>query len=308
VEILLTGITGAVGSQLAPALVADGHRVRGLSRRPSATLPDGVEAVQGDAVSGAGLAEALRGIEVAYYLIHSMESIGAHAGNDFAAAERRSAENFANAASEAGVRRTVYLGGLVPETGHPSAHLASRLAVEERLMSATPEAIAFRASIVIGAASRSFRFLVRLVERMPILLIPAWRDHVTAPIDDRDVTAYLASAATVSGIERTSWDIAGPEVLSYQALIERIRDLLMLPRPVLRIPHLTVTPIAARVSAVIAGEDPGLIEPLMEGLDEDLLPRAGHAPDALAVRRHTLDAAIEHALREWESVERLRAR
>ena len=147
----------------------------------------------GDAVTGAGLPAAMDGVDAAYYLIHSMEG---PARGAFPEQERRSAEAFAAAARGAGVRRIVYLGGLVPQDGRASRHLASRLAVEEGLLAAAPESVALRASIVIGARSRSFRFLVRLVERLPVLALPAWRENRTAPIDGRDVIEYLARAAT----------------------------------------------------------------------------------------------------------------
>jgi uncharacterized protein YbjT (DUF2867 family) len=308
-EILILGITGAVGSSLAPRLLADGHTVRGLSRSPPdfgahPELKD-VEIHTGDAISGAGMDRALRGVDVAYYLIHSMES---QAGNDFPAAERRAAENYAFAARMAGVRRTLYLGGPVPPGDTPSPHLASRLAVEKQLLEGTPEALAFRASIVIGANSRSFRFLVRLVERLPVLVLPAWRDHRTAPVDERDVSEFLLRGATVENPGRQALDIAGAETLSYRELIERIRDLMMLSRPTLGLPYLTLTPIASRIAAVIAGEDPGFIGPLMESLDTDLLTDGDHAAELLGVRRHSLDAAIEKALRDWEQTEELSAR
>ena len=121
---------------------------------------------------------------------------GRRADGAFADAERRSAAAFAQAAAGAGLRRVVYLGGLVPAGAPPSRHLGSRLAVERALLDAVPEAIALRASIVIGARSRSFRFLVRLIERMPVMALPAWRENRTAPIDGRDVLDYLARAAT----------------------------------------------------------------------------------------------------------------
>ena len=147
------------------------------------------ELVTGDVTTGAGLAEALDGIDVAYYLIHSME--GAAAGA-FAEQERDAAGRFAAAARTAGLRRVVYLGGIVPRDAPLSRHLGSRLAVERALLDAVPEGIALRASIVIGARSRSFRFLVRLIERLPVLALPAWRENRTAPVDGRDVLAYLA--------------------------------------------------------------------------------------------------------------------
>jgi uncharacterized protein YbjT (DUF2867 family) len=303
-RVLVTGITGFVGARLAPQLIADGHEVRGLSRA-SAAVPPGVELVNGDVVSAAGLGEALAGVEVAYYLIHSMEP---SADGTFMQRELVGAENFARAARRAGVRRIVYLGGLLPQDRRPSPHLASRLAVERVLLAATDDSVAFRASIVIGSGSRSFRFLVRLVERIPVLLVPAWRVHRTAPIDERDVLAYLAAGATAAGLGGQSLDIVGPDVITYGELIARIRDWMLVCRPVVGIPHLTVTPIASRVSALIAGEEHELIGPLMDGLESDLLPRDERALELLRVRRHSVDAAIERALRDWEAEEPLRAR
>ena len=194
-NVLVTGVTGAIGAALAPRLIAAGHRVRGFARDPARVAVAGLgDVVRGDAVTGAGLAGALDGIDVAYFLIHSMESAAQTANGGFAAADRRAAAQFASAARAAGVRRVVYLGGLVPREPHLSPHLASRLEVEEALLGAAPEAVALRASIVIGARSRSFRFLVRLVERVPVMPLPDWRDHRTAPIDVRDVMAYLVAA------------------------------------------------------------------------------------------------------------------
>jgi uncharacterized protein YbjT (DUF2867 family) len=307
-RILVTGITGAIGSRLAPRLLDAGHEVRALSRRREATalaeLPAAVDLHTGDAVSGIGLPEALEGVEVAYYLIHSMEPGGEE---HFGVRERRSAENFAEAAAAAGVRRIIYLGGLVPERA-ASPHLASRLGVERILLEALPDSVALRASIVIGARSRSFRFLVRLVERMPVMVLPAWAGHRTAPVDERDVLSCLLRAASDVRVGGRSLDLAGPEVVTYQELIERIRDHLLLGRPALRLPRLSLTPIASRVSAVIAGEQHALIGPLMAGLETDLLPRPELALDALGVRPHRLDAAIERALRDWERTEPLRGR
>jgi len=307
-RILVTGITGAIGSRLAPRLIDAGHEVRALSRRREsdalADLPDAVHLHTGDAVSGIGLPEALTGVDVAYYLIHSMEP---GAQEHFGVRERRGAENFAEAAAAARVRRIVYLGGLVP-LGDPSPHLASRLAVERILIEAVPDSVALRASIVIGARSRSFRFLVRLVERMPVMVIPAWGRYRTAPIDERDVMRCLVEAATTAGVGGRSLDLAGPDVVTYQELIERIRDHLLLSRPALRLPGLTLTPIASRISAVIAGEEHALIGPLMAGLETDLLPGPDLGTEALGVRPHRLDAAIERALRDWEVTESLRGR
>jgi len=405
-RILVTGASGFAGSQLIPRLLSDGHLVRALARDParvdltgimSDSLPGGVNArarVRGgsshhedaldsddsppinvvdvltaDVLTGEGLAPALRDIDVAYYLIHSMERARSPADGDitggratpgrvtpgraapFPERERVAAENFAAAAAAAGVRRIVYLGGPtsswtpagehagehagergVEHAGEPvderagghldsagegsvlSPHLRSREAVERILREAIPDTVALRASIVIGARSRSFRFLVRLVERMPVLTLPAWRSHRTRPIDARDITGMLAAAATVTTVAGRSLDVGGPDILSYGEMIRRIAELMMLSRPAVGL-GVNATPLTARVAAVIAEEDPELVSALMGSLQTDLLPGGGphgqshlHAASLLGVDLHSFDSAVECSLREWEATEPLAAR
>ena len=302
-RVLVTGASGYVGSALVPRLQAGGHTVRGYGRSAARITAPVDEIVEGDAIRGTELDRALDAVEVAYFLIHSMEG----PGNGFADLEREAAEHFAAAAADAGVRRIVYLGGLLPSDGQISRHLASRLAVEELLLAAAPESIAMRASIVIGARSRSFRFLVRLVERLPVLALPAWRDNRTQPVDGRDMLEFLTRAATAPReLAARSWDIAGPDLMSYGELVERIADAMLVSRPRVGI-DVTMTGLASVVAAAIANEDPGLITPLMESLEHDLLPRHQAAP-AFGVRLHSFDAAVERALREWEREEELAAR
>jgi len=308
-RILVTGVSGFVGARLVPRLQRDGHELRGFARDPRRVAID-VPLVTGDAVTGAGLDAALDRIDVAYFLIHSMEpATDANPPADFGAREHAAAERFARAARAAGVRRIVYLGGLVPQEAPASAHLASRLAVERVLLEALPESTALRASIVIGAGSRSFRFLVRLIERLPLVTLPAWRDRRTQPIDERDVIEALARAASAPAVAGRSLDVAGPDVVSYGELIQRIRDLMLLRRPLWRLRR-TPAPavVASRIAAAIAGEQPELVGPLMAGLTSDLLPRDDHAAALLGLRLHSLEAAIEHALHEWEQLEPLAAR
>jgi len=303
-RILLTGASGSIGAALAPALTEAGHDVRGFGRDP-ARVPETLPFVQGDAITGAGLDEALDAIDVAYFLIHSMEGNGR---NGFEANERTAAENFVAAAQRAGVRRVIYLGGLVAQDRAPSRHLRSRLEVERILLAGLHEAVALRASIVIGARSRSFRFMVHLVERMSVLALPAWREHRTQPIDARDVGALLLAAATTPHARGgLSLDIAGPDVLTYGRMIERIADLMLVRRRTLGFGR-NATPIVAPIAAAIGGEDTGFIAPLMESLAGDLLPRDDRAASLLGVRLHRFDAAVERALREWEAGEPLAAR
>jgi uncharacterized protein YbjT (DUF2867 family) len=351
-RILLTGVSGFAGSALLPRLLEEGHEVRALARDRARVesavrrIPDvsstDMEIVVGDTLTGTGVLGAMRGVEVAYYLIHSMEP--AAGGTSFAVRERTSAHTFSEAARAAGVRRIVYLGGLLPRedlTGDwgrapgrtparppVSAHLSSRHAVERVLLEGVPDSVALRASIVIGARSRSFRFLVRLVERMPVLALPAWRRFRTQPVDERDVVEMLAACASqlpvggraldsegraldVGGpaldIGGRALDVGGPDTLTYGEMMERIAESMMLARPSVGL-GVTLTPIAARLAAVVADEQPELVLPLMEGLNGDLLPADDDAASILGVELHSFDSAVEHALYEWEKVEELVAR
>ena len=308
-RILVTGASGFAGALIVPRLIAEGHTVRALARNAGA-LSGPAEAVGGDALTGSGLERALDAVEVAYYLIHSMEH--APLKERFDERERVAAENFAAAASRAGVARIVYLGGMLPANGAApeqaalSRHLASRAQVERILLAAVPDSVALRASIVIGARSRSFRLLVHLVERLPVLPLPAWRRFRTQPIDARDIAEMLIAAATAP-LGGRSLDAPGPDVLSYGEIVRRIAELMLVGRPAMGL-GLNATPVAARVAAAIAGEDPALVIGLMESLQMDLVVRSHVAADLLGVALHSFDAAVEHALGEWEQAEPLAAR
>jgi uncharacterized protein YbjT (DUF2867 family) len=300
---LVTGGTGYVGSRLLRRLAQEGRPVRTLARRPE--LLTDVEVVRGDLLTGSGLEEALEGCSTAYYLIHSME---AAANGDFAGRDRRMAASFADAAARAGVERIVYLGGIVPAGGARSPHLRSRLEVEEILLGAVPGSTALRASIVIGAGSSSFRILVRLVERLRVLPLPAWRHNRTQPIDERDVIEFLARTPQVEAAAGRSLDVAGPDVMTYGRMIERIAEAMGVGRVPLGFGR-SFTPPASAVVAAVTGQPVELVRPLMESLESDLLPRDGdEAPRLYGLRPHRFGRALDHALAEWEKLEALGAR
>jgi uncharacterized protein YbjT (DUF2867 family) len=302
---LVTGATGYVDGRLLRRLAGEGRPVRALARMAERVerLP-GVEAIRGDVLSGTGLAEALEGCDTAYYLVHAMEAAD---DADFAGRDRRAAELFARAAMEAGIERIVYLGGLAP-AGAPSSHLGSRLEVERILLEAVPRSTALRASIVVGAGSPSFRLLVRLVERLRVLLLPRWRTNRTQPIDERDVIEFLARTPEVPAAAGRSLDVCGPDVMTYGEMIERIAELMGVGRLPVEL-SVSLTPPASAVAAAVSGQPLELVRPLMESLESDVLPRdAREAARLYGIRPRGFDRAVEHALAEWESLEPLGAR
>jgi uncharacterized protein YbjT (DUF2867 family) len=305
---LVTGSTGYVGARLLRRLAGEGRALRALARRPERLEPlDGVERVRGDLVTGAGLTRALDGCATAYYLVHSMEA-AAGDGNAFGDRDRTAAERFGRAAADAGVERIVYLGGIEPQGVALSPHLRSRLEVERILLDAVPGSTALRASIVVGAGSSSFRILVRLVERLRILPLPAWRGNRTQPIAERDVIEYLAQTPQVPDAAGRSLDIAGPDVVTYAEMIGRIADAMGVGRMPVGL-GASLTPPAAAVVAAVSGQPLQLVRPLMESLQSDLLPRDGAAaPGLYGIRPLRFERAVERALREWETLEPLGAR
>jgi uncharacterized protein YbjT (DUF2867 family) len=311
----VVGATGYVGGMLVARLLRDGRPVRALARnadvleqspafavRPPA-LAD-VERARVDLLAPAGLEEALRGCEVAYYLVHSMERSD---GGGFAARDRLAAENFVTAAQAAGVERVVYLGGPVPEAAPSSPHLASRLEVERLLLEGLPGSTALRASILVGPGSPSFRVLVRLVERLRVLPFPGWRRNRTRPIDERDAIEYLARTPRTPAARGRSLDIAGPDVLSYGEIVERIADLMGVRRVPLRF-DVSLTSAASAVVSAVTEQPLELVRPLMFSLSHDLLPRNDDAQRIYGLRPRPFDRAVEHALRAWEEREPLAAR
>jgi uncharacterized protein YbjT (DUF2867 family) len=192
---LVTGATGYIGGRLAPVLLDRGYVVRALARSPDklAGVPwrDRVEVVRGDLGEPDSLTAAFQGVDVVFYLVHSMGT-----SQDFVAEEARSARNVVAAARRAGVRRLVYLGGLHPSGADLSPHLRSRTAVGEVLLDSEIETVVLQAGIVIGAGSASFEMMRHLTDRLPAMTTPKWVHNKIQPIAIDDVLHYLVEAVT----------------------------------------------------------------------------------------------------------------
>ena len=259
--VLVTGATGYIGSHLVPRLLDGGYTVRALSRSPgklSDEWRDRVQVAQGDAASDDDVRAALDGVDVLYYLLHSMDG-----GGDFVARDRELARRFARLAEQAGVRRIVYLSGLHPE-GELSAHLGSRVEVGEILLASGVPTAVLQAGVVLGAGSASFDMLRHLTERLPAMVAPKWLDRRIQPIAVDDAVHYLLRAAELPDDVNRTFDIGGPDVLTYRSMLQRYAELAGLrPRFIATVPVLTpglashwvgfVTPIKAGIARPLVG-------------------------------------------------------
>ncbi|MCW3004385.1 MAG: NAD-dependent epimerase/dehydratase family protein [Conexibacter sp.] len=288
---MLTGATGYVGGQLLPRLLEAGHRVRCVVRHPGrAHLPRGAEVVQGDVLQGTGLAEAMDGADVAYYLVHSMGG----SDDDFARRDRRGAANFGDAVREARVPRTIYLGGLEGGDDGASEHLRSRHEVAALLRDRVPELIYVRAAMILGAGSISFQMLRGLVQRLPVMITPKWLETCSQPVAIADVVGTLAALAERDGAP-DEVQLGGADVLTYREMLRRFaavegrREPLQLPVPLF-------TPrLSSYWVALVTPVQLGLVKPLVEGLSSETVVRDA-PPQGLNDAPLGFDAAVRAAL------------
>lgn len=267
---LVTGATGYVGGRLVPELVKAGHEVRVMvrdERKAQAHLwSGGVEIVQGDADDPEQVRAAMDGVDVLYYLLHSIGT-----GHDFGDTERAMAETFAKEAKRAGVSRIVYLGGMIPDGEELSPHLGSRKEVGDVLLASGVPTAVLQAGIIIGSGSASFEMLRYLTERLPVMVTPKWVHTRIQPIAIRDVLRYLVGCAELPDDVNRRFDIGGPEVLTYFDMMQRYAAVAGLPkRRVFPVPVLTPS-LSSHWVGLITPVPASLARPLVESLRNEVV-------------------------------------
>jgi uncharacterized protein YbjT (DUF2867 family) len=294
---LVTGATGFIGGRLARALVESGAEVRCLVRnaaRAEHLRTAGCEVVEGDVMDASSLEGVGRDAEVAYYLIHAMSG-----GEGFQAREQDGAVNFARMASHEGIERVMYLGGLGDES--VSKHLLSRHETALTLSRHGPPLTYFRAAMVVGAESESYRTLRYLVERLPVMIAPAWLRTQTQPIGIDDVIEYLRRAPAVPESSGREIQIGGPDVLSYGDMLGRMA-VAMKRRPRLMVPVPLITPwLSSLWIGLVTPVDTNVARPLVEGLKTATVVTDPSGAESFALTPVPFDEALRRALAEESS-------
>jgi uncharacterized protein YbjT (DUF2867 family) len=264
---LVFGASGYIGSNLVPALLAAGHRVRATARNVEVLEArgwSGVELVRADALDPASLAPALTGIDTAYYLVHSMA-----AGRDFAALDRQAAENFARAAAQAGVRRIVYLGGLIPPNPR-SQHLKSRAETGEVLRRFPVPVTEIRAGMIIGPGSAAYEVIRDLVNHLPVMTTPSWVRSRSTPIALPDLLGYLVTVADIDAAAGRILDAGGPEAVTYEEIMRCYGRLVGRTPRIIAVPVLTPR-LSSYWLRFVTSVPTSVARALVEGLEHDFV-------------------------------------
>ncbi|HEY2075668.1 MAG TPA: SDR family oxidoreductase [Streptosporangiaceae bacterium] len=297
---LVTGATGYIGGRLIPDLLDCGYTVRCMARDASKLggrpWSGQVEVAEADAADPAAVALAMDGVDVAYYLIHSLGS-----GPSFEQRDRAFARIFAEAAAAAGLQRIVYLGGIASgDPGRLSPHLRSRGEVGDILLASGVPTVVLQAAVIIGSGSASFEMLRYLTERLPVMVTPKWVKTRIQPIAVRDVLHYLAGCATLPGVSR-KFDIGGPDVVTYAEMMLRYAHAAGLhPRALIPVPLLTPR-LSSLWVGLVTPVPPGIARPLVESLrnevvcaDHDIARYVADPKDGLLPVDPAIALALQH--------------
>ena len=289
---LVFGASGYIGSNLVPFLVARGQRVRAVSRNRAVLEGrewSGVECASADALQPASLDPALADVDVAYYLVHSMA-----AGANFGDLDLKAAANFRDAAARAGIRRIIYLGGLIPENPQ-SVHLQSRFETGEVLRQGPVPVTELRAGMIIGPGSAAFEVMRDLVNNLPLMITPRWVFSRSPPIALPDLLSYLAALADLSEAAGQIYDAAGPEILTYADIMRRLAG--MLNRRILIIPVPVLTPkLSSYWLRLVTTVPVNIARALIDGLKHDVLANNEPLRQLVPIPLLNLEEAIGVAL------------
>ena len=294
-NIVVSGASGYIGSQLVPALLKAGHYVVCMGRNArqlTRKFPRQVHVVEADALQPESLDGIFRGIDVAYYLIHSLGA----GESSFRKTDQSAARNFATAAKAAGVRRIIYLGGLGDRSSKLSAHLLSRQETSEALRKYGPAVTEFRSAVVIGAGSTSFEMLRYLTERVPIMICPRWVTTRIQPIAIDDVISYFLAALDVPESAGQTIDIGSPSLETYRTMMLKYAAQRGLRRPLIQVPVLTPR-LSSYWVDLFTPISPSISRPLIEGLRSEVVCGDGVARELFpGVQPMSYEAALERAL------------
>jgi len=305
-RVLVLGATGFIGGRLIPELLKKNIKLRVLVRNPeklSHAIHDNtaIEVYQGDLLTTQGLNAALGGVHSAYYLVHSMGGKSIFKNTEFAEKDKEAARNFITAAGGAGLKRVIYLGGLGEAEDRLSEHLKSRAEVAEILSSGTPAATTLRAAIIIGAGGASFEMLRHLVERLPVMLCPRWIDTRIQPIALRDVLSYLIGCLMNPETAGESFDIGGPEILTYREMMQQYAEARGLARRIIiGVPFLTPT-LSAYWVDLVTPVPSGIAHPLIEGMINEVICRDNRIDNIVQIEKTHFREAVKMAFSEEKS-------
>lgn len=293
-RVLVTGATGFVGERLVPALLESDHEVSVLVRdKTDYDPPEDVSVFEGDVLDSGSFDDALSDVDAAYYLIHAMG-----AGSGFEERDREGARNFSRAAKTAGVDRVVYLSGLGVDSDDLSAHLRSRREVERMLETDECGLTVLRAAIIVGADSASFRIVRQLATRLPVMITPRWVSTKVQPIAISDVVAYLVGVIEVPETAGKTYEIGGPEVLTYREMLAETGRLLTGREPFI-VPVPVLTPrLSAYWVDLVTDIPSGVAYPLIDGMATDVVVTDDRIRSLVPVDLTPFETAVQRALEE----------